>query len=187
MRTIAVIPARGGSRRIPRKNVRQFIGRPMLSYSVDAARNSGVVDEVWVSTEDSKIAAVAWQLGCKLHPRSAALAEDNVGTQEVMRAAILELWPNDVMRPELAVCIYACAPTLLPQDLRHARLMLHMGWPYVYAHGMFYFGKTEAFMKDIPLTDGISVDLGERWVDVNTWEDWHRARAIVKRMERVAA
>ena len=109
MSAIAIIPARGGSRRIPRKNIRPFFGTPMIGYSILAARDSGLFHEIYVSTEDSEIARVAWQLRAKLHPRSPDLSEDAVGTQEVMRNALLELYPGEGTRPDFACCIYPCA------------------------------------------------------------------------------
>lgn len=187
MTSVAIIPARGGSRRIPRKNIRRFLGKPMLAWSVEAAQKSGICGEVWVSTEDSRIARVAWELGCKLHPRASELAEDQIGTQEVMRAALTELWKSDMVRPEFAVCIYACAPTLLPTDLREAFLQVREGCPYVYVPGMFYFGLSEAFVKGMPLTDGQEISLGERQIDINEEHEWQQAKQIVLRMQKAAA
>jgi pseudaminic acid cytidylyltransferase len=78
-----VIPARGGSRRFPRKNVAPLRGRPLLAWAVDAARASSVFSDVWVSTEDAEIAAVAAQLGAPIHPRPASLATDEATIVQV--------------------------------------------------------------------------------------------------------
>ena len=70
MKTLAVIPARGGSKRVPRKNIRLFCGKPMISYSIDAALQSSLFDEVVVSTDDQEIASVSKQFGASvLYPR----------------------------------------------------------------------------------------------------------------------
>lgn len=66
MKNIAIIPARGGSKRIPRKNVKPFLGKPMLAYSIEAALATGLFDEVMVSTDDEEIASIARQFGAKV-------------------------------------------------------------------------------------------------------------------------
>src|SRR5438132_6292712 len=75
---LAVIPARGGSKRIPRKNIKPFAGKPMIVYAIDAARRAGVFDHVVVSTDDDEIATIARQAGAELpFVRPAALADDH--------------------------------------------------------------------------------------------------------------
>lgn len=115
---IAVIPARGGSKRIPRKNIRPFCGRPIISYSIDAARQSGLFDEIIVSTDDEEIAAVSRQLGAAtpfVRPRE--IADDFTGTNAVVKHAVT--WfserGNQISH---ACCIYATAPLLQPHYLR---------------------------------------------------------------------
>ena len=77
MKNIAIIPARGGSKRIPRKNIRPFLGKPVIAYSIAAALQSGLFDEVMVSTDDEEIAEVARQYGAKVpFMRSATTADD---------------------------------------------------------------------------------------------------------------
>lgn len=114
---LAVIPARGGSRRIPRKNIRLFHGRPMLSYSVEAAKASGVFDAVIVSTEDEEVAAVARDCGAEVpFMRPAELADDLSDTLAVTRHAVR--WWEQHCGPVAEVCsIYATAPFLEPSDL----------------------------------------------------------------------
>ena len=66
MKSLAIIPARGGSKRIPRKNIKEFMGRPIIAYSIEAAINSGLFDEVMVSTDDLEIAQIARECGAKV-------------------------------------------------------------------------------------------------------------------------
>jgi len=115
---LAVIPARGGSKRIPRKNIKPFAGRPIIAWSIDAARDSGCFDRIIVSTDDAEIADVARAAGAEVpFIRPAALADDHTGTIEVVRHAIEHesAWRTT---QELVCCIYATAPMLVPVDLR---------------------------------------------------------------------
>ena len=88
MTSLAVIPARGGSKRIPRKNIRAFNGKPIIAWSIEAALNSGCFDEVIVSTDDDEIAHIAQQHGANVpFVRPAALADDFTDTRSVIRHA----------------------------------------------------------------------------------------------------
>src|SRR3990167_170334 len=131
---VAIIPARGGSRRIPGKNSRLFHGKPIIVYSIEAAISSGLFgDGVWVSTDSPEISKVAWEAGAKVHPRWAPFARNEVGTQEVMREVLRELFPGKATRPENACCIYATAPLMTCSDLRCGFGMLASGIShYVY-------------------------------------------------------
>lgn len=92
---IAIIPARGGSKRLPRKNVLDFFGQPMLAYAVAAARSSEQFDRVVVSTDDEEIAAVARRHGAEALDRPAALGADHVGVAEVSRHVLTTLGVRD--------------------------------------------------------------------------------------------
>jgi N-acylneuraminate cytidylyltransferase len=93
MKTLCIIPARGGSKRIPRKNLRAFNGRPIIAYPISAALESGCFDEVMVSTDDAEIAEVALACGATVpFMRSAANANDHAGTEEVFHEVILRYW-----------------------------------------------------------------------------------------------
>ena len=86
MKKIAIIPARGGSKRIPRKNIREFCGKPMLAYSIEAALASGIFDTVMVSTDDEEIAEIARRYGAEVpFMRSEATAGDYAQMQESIR------------------------------------------------------------------------------------------------------
>ncbi len=117
---LAIIPARGGSKRIPRKNVRPFAGRPMIAYAIDAAREAEIFDRVIVSTDDAEIAAVAREHGAETpFTRPAELADDHATTADVVRHAVD--WVSAADRPvELVCCIYATAPFVQAEDIRAA-------------------------------------------------------------------
>jgi N-acylneuraminate cytidylyltransferase len=115
---LAVIPARGGSRRLPRKNIRPFCGKPVIAWSIEAARASGCFESIIVSTDDSEIADVARRSGAEvpfMRPRE--LADDQTGTAAVVRHAIG--WHSGSgKKPDPVCCIYATAPFLTGEDLR---------------------------------------------------------------------
>ncbi|ODS95406.1 MAG: pseudaminic acid cytidylyltransferase [Lautropia sp. SCN 69-89] len=115
---LAVIPARGGSKRIPRKNVRPFAGKPIVAYSIEAARASALFDRVIVSTDDEEIARVARDCGAEtpfVRPRE--LSDDHTGTNAVVRHAISWCGEHGAL-PQHVCCIYATAPFVQPRYLR---------------------------------------------------------------------
>lgn len=121
---IAVITARGGSKRIPRKNVKPFMGRPMLAYAVDAAIGSGLFDEVMVSTDDEEIASVARSCGASVpFLRSAATSGDHATTVEVLAEVVGE-YDRRGRSFDTVCCIYPCVPFLSSETLRSAHLKL---------------------------------------------------------------
>lgn len=138
---LAIIPARGGSKRIPRKNIKDFNGKPMIGWSIEAALLSGVFDEVWVSTDDTEIAAVAQSFGATVpFIRPAELSDDHTGTSAVVRHAIS--WAlQQQLKPELVACIYATAPLLQSQMLNDAMRQLQQdpALDYVFSGCRFSF------------------------------------------------
>ncbi|OZB74784.1 MAG: pseudaminic acid cytidylyltransferase [Halothiobacillus sp. 14-55-98] len=115
---LAVIPARGGSKRIPRKNIRSFGGKPMISWSIEAALQSGCFDQVVVSTDDAEIADVARTHGAAVpFMRPAELSGDHTGTIPVIRHAI-EWFQSLGTVPEEVCCLYATAPFVRAEDIR---------------------------------------------------------------------
>ena len=112
--SVAILPARGGSKRIPRKNVRPFLGRPAIAWPIDAAR--AVFDRVVVTTDDAGIAEVARGAGAEVpFLREAGLADDHTGTTEVIADAVGRL---DLPADEPVACIYPTAMLLTTDDLR---------------------------------------------------------------------
>ncbi len=118
MKKLCVIPARGGSKRIPRKNVKPFLGRPMIAYSIGAALDSGLFDRVVVSTDDEEIAAVARDHGADVpFLRPAELANDHQGTDAVVVHAI-DWFASQGEIYDATCCVYATAPLLDPERLK---------------------------------------------------------------------
>ncbi|MGN0908763.1 MAG: pseudaminic acid cytidylyltransferase [Succinivibrio sp.] len=134
MQALAVIPARGGSKRIPRKNIKEFNGRPLIAYSIDAALGSGLFQKVVVSTDDPEIASIAAKCGAEVpFMRSASLADDHTGTFEVVRDAYLRMKDLGFCADETC-CIYSTAPLLTPGYLRKAHERFEgEGADYLYA------------------------------------------------------
>jgi len=118
MQKVAIIPARGGSKRIPRKNIKPFMGRPMIGYSIQAAKDCGLFDRIIVSTDDVEIAEVAQACGAETpFMRPADLADDHAGTGAVVIHALQ--WLIDRGTPaDACCCIYATAPLLDPARLQ---------------------------------------------------------------------
>ena len=114
---VAVIPARGGSKRIPRKNIKEFCGKPMIAWSIGAALKSGCFDRLIVSTDDAEIAAVAKEWGAEVpFMRPTDLSDDHTGTIPVIAHAIRWLQQQGEA-PEHVCCLYATAPFVESQDL----------------------------------------------------------------------
>lgn len=121
---MAVIPARGGSKRIPRKNIRPFCGKPMIAWSIEAALRSDCFDQVIVSTDDAEIAEVARVCGAAVpFMRPAELSDDYAGTIPVIRHAI-EWFQRQGTAPEQVCCIYATAPFVRAEDIREGLCVL---------------------------------------------------------------
>lgn len=117
---LAIITARGGSKRIPGKNIKEFCGRPILAYSIEAAVTSGIFDTVMVSTDDEEIARIARQYGAQVpFYRSDETANDYATTNDVLLEVLSE-YEKRGERYELAVCIYPTAPFVTARKLREA-------------------------------------------------------------------
>lgn len=115
---VAIIPARGGSKRIPRKNIRNFAGKPMIQWSIIAAAESGLFNEVIVSTDDEEIAKVAKAAGAIVpFMRPGNLADDVATTDAVLQHAI-KWCENSGRKFKTACCIYPTAPFVSPYSLR---------------------------------------------------------------------
>ena len=126
---ICLIPARGGSKRIPRKNIRSFCGMPMIAWSIKAAQDSGAFDQILVSTDDVEIAEVARGHGAEVpFLRPEHLADDQASTQDVITHA-LDWVSKQGNHCEALCCLYATAPFVQPEDLRLSRQKLEDSRP----------------------------------------------------------
>ncbi len=124
---IAIIPARGGSKRIPRKNIREFCGKPMIAYAIDAAKKSGLFDYITVSTEDQEVAEIAKKWGAQVpFLRPAELADDYTATVPVIANAI-NFYSGLGMEFDAVCCIYPGVPLIHVGDLVGALNLLTTG------------------------------------------------------------
>lgn len=124
MSALAIITARGQSKRIPRKNIKPFCGRPIIQYSIEAALSSGIFTEVMVSTEDEEIAQVARSTGASVpFLRSAETADDYASTDDVIRE-VLETYAAQGKHFDTFCCIYPTAPFVTAAKLKTAMEML---------------------------------------------------------------
>ena len=133
MKNLCIIPARGGSKRIPRKNVKLFFGKPMLAYSIETARQTGIFDEIIVSTDDEEIASVACQNGATIpFMRSAETASDFATTADVLKEVIAKY--KELGREfDNFCCFYATAPLVQSKDLLSAyKLLMQSDFTCVY-------------------------------------------------------
>ncbi|WP_419709010.1 pseudaminic acid cytidylyltransferase [Pseudomonas sp. NFX224] len=136
MNCVAIIPARGGSKRIPRKNLKPFDGVPMIVRSIRTALDSKLFDQVIVSTDDEEIADVARAHGAQVpFMRPASLADDFTGTAAVIMHALNQLQPFDY-----ACCLYATAPLLQARYLRQGHELLEQHADKSYAFSVTGFG-----------------------------------------------
>lgn len=120
MKTLAIITARGGSKRIPRKNIKEFNGKPIIAYSIEAALASGAFDEVMVSTDDEEIAEVSRKYGAKVpFFRSEKTSNDYATTADVMEE-VIEEYKKRGEEFEFTACIYPTAPFVTADKLKNA-------------------------------------------------------------------
>ena len=124
MNAIAIITARGGSKRIPRKNIKEFLGKPIICYSIEAALASGIFDEVMVSTDDEEIATIAKAAGASVpFMRSAANADDYATTDDVLME-VLDEYEKQGKTFTYMACIYPTAPFVTAKKLQDALQLL---------------------------------------------------------------
>ncbi|MBT5187018.1 MAG: pseudaminic acid cytidylyltransferase [Kordiimonadaceae bacterium] len=122
--SICIIPARGGSKRIPRKNIKEFCGKPMIAWSIEAAKESNCFDHIVVSTDDAEIAKVALQYGATVpFVRPANLSDDYTGTTAVVAHAV-NFFIEKGDAPTHTCCLYTTAPFVTPESLQLGLIVL---------------------------------------------------------------
>ena len=120
MKNLCIIPARGGSKRIPRKNIKTFLGKPIIAYSIEAALDSGIFDEVMVSTDDEEFAGIARKYGASVpFLRSEATANDYATTVDVL-LEVIEQYKLRGKIFESICCLYSTAPFVTSDRLKEA-------------------------------------------------------------------
>jgi len=189
---LAIIPARGGSKRIPHKNIRPFIGKPIIAYSIQAALESKLFNKVIVSTDDEKIANIARQFGAEtpfLRPTN--LADDYTGTNTVVKHAI-SWFIEQGTEVQYACCIYATAPFLHMRNLQEGfEKLYNSNKAFVFSVTTFPFpiqraikiktdGSVEAFFPEN--TEKRSQDLEEAYHDAGQFY-WGKAESFLQGIE----
>ncbi|WP_028578213.1 pseudaminic acid cytidylyltransferase [Desulfomicrobium escambiense] len=189
---LAVIPARGGSKRIPRKNIKNFCGRPMIAWAIEAARESECFDRIIVSTDDAEIAEISCQWGAESpFVRPEALSDDHTGTIPVVAHAIDWYLKHTAAKPEEVCCVYATAPFVRPADLHQGlEVLLRHDCDYAFSVTSFPFpiqravrinkdGRVEMFHPEHFNTR--SQDLEEAYHDAGQFY-WGRTEAWLERL-----
>lgn len=173
---LAVIPARGGSKRIPAKNIREFAGKPLISYSIAAAQASGLFEKIIVSTDCPNVARVATQYGAEVpFVRPPELSDDYVGTRPVTAHAI-KYCQDNIFNPEYVCCIYATAPLIQSRYLRKgiATLQQHPEKAFAFSVTSFPFPVQRALaISDSGLSPMFPSDIFKRSQDLE--EAYHDA------------
>ncbi len=188
---LAIIPARGGSKRIPRKNIKDFHGKPIIAYSIHAAINSGCFDKVIVSTDDNEIAYVAKQYGADVpFIRPVNISDDHATTLDVIQHALI--WcEQQKWEVSDACCIYATAPFLDAKDLARGLDLLQLqNVMYAFSATSFAFPIQRALKVDhefnvsmfMPENEQVrSQDLEEAYHDAGQFY-WGKADAFNKKL-----
>lgn len=188
MGNICIIPARGGSKRIPRKNIKPFLGKPIIAYSIQAAIDSGLFDEIMVSTDDKEIAEIAKQYGAKVpFLRSEKNSDDFATTFDVIEEVINAYKANGMEFDNLC-CLYSCAPFVNGQTLNSGvKLLTKNRFDTVFPILAFSFpiqralseseGKITMIQEEHLTTR--SQDLEERFHDAGQFY-WCRTKAVMK-------
>ena len=183
---VCLIPARGGSKRIPRKNIRPFYGKPIIAYPIKCARESGLFDTIYVSSDDDEILDVAKTYGA-VPLKRVGLAGDLDDAQEVVREALQGM---EGRRPSFACSIYPCSPLLQPIDLIRAfNLLKEYGADFAFGFaddplrdaGAFFFGRFAAWVEWKPIfgPDTLMIPMLPTHIcDINTINDWERAEVM---------
>lgn len=144
---IAIIPARGGSKRIPRKNIREFGGKPMIAWPIAAAAQSGLFEHVIVSTDDEEIAGIARAAGAEVpFVRPPELSDDHAGTSDVVAHA-LGWAQGEGLEVEAACCLYATAAFVAAGDLAAARALLSEACDYSFSAVRYAHPPQRGFLR----------------------------------------
>ena len=146
---VAVIPARGGSKRIPKKNIKNFCGKPIIAWTINIAKKSKIFDKIIVSTDDRKIASIAKKYDAEVpFVRPSKLAGDKIATSDVVIHAITWL-KNSGQKPTDVCCIYPTAPLMQIKDLKNSLQVLQSRrCQYVFPVTTFEYSIFRSFKKN---------------------------------------
>lgn len=163
-RRLAVIPARGGSKRLPRKNILDFMGKPIIAYTIEAAKACGLFERVLVSTEDAEIAEVSRCFGAEVAARPLELAGDNVGVV----AVCLDLLEQERLAGrdyDQMCCLYATAPLRNAQDIGSVCGLLGPGCDFAMAVTGYGYPPLQALKIS---NDGVLSAMWPEWIEVRS-------------------
>ena len=146
---ICIIPARGGSKRIPRKNIKVFFGKPMIAWSIEVAKRSGIFSKIIVSTDDKEIAEIAKKYGAEVpFIRPEEFSNDFATTAQVMSHACRWIKQEKLIAKNI-FCIYPTAPFLTTSDIKKAdEIMLSGKWKYVFSVGEYSSSVYRSFKQN---------------------------------------
>jgi len=152
MSNLCIITARGGSKRIPRKNIKNFLGKPIIAYSIESALGCNLFDEVMVSTDDDEIAAVSREYGARVPFMRSQKNSDDFSTTSDVLLEVINSYRSRNMEYETACCIYPTAPFVTPEKLNEAFAMLKEG-EYCSIMPVVKFGFP--ILRSLKIEDGI--------------------------------
>ncbi len=147
---IAVIPARGGSKRIPKKNIREFNGKPIIAHTINEIQETGFFQRIIVSTEDHQIAKISSLAGAEIVDRSPELADDFATTVEVISATLEQIKDTVNFQKDLVCCVYPVTPRIFPEYILRAKnLLLNENLDYVFSAKRFSSSPSRSLKKGV--------------------------------------
>lgn len=192
MSNVAIIPARGGSQRIPRKNIRMFHGKPIIAYSIEAARAANVFSSIIVSTDDDEIRDIAAHYGATVFRR-----ENDNGNRGTLSVTGEAARYHGVQDGDLVCCIYATAPMLMPaklvsgmnvlQTAPYACHCIAIGTAPLRDAAQFYWsvGNIAKEESDYWVRTTVGESVPENTIcDINTDDDWAKAERMYEALHR---
>lgn len=170
-RNIAIIPARGGSKRLPRKNILSFLGRPIITYTIEAALKSCLYETVVVSTEDSEIVNSIAGLGCEIHHRSPELAMDTVRVVDVINE-VLNHYGKQGKEFDYICCLYATSPLRNASDIQKSyQLLINADADYCIACAEYSISPFFAFNVN-------NSKIERRWPELAKLPHWQKPKVV---------
>ena len=187
---VAIIPARGGSKRLPRKNIKTVLGKPMLNWAIDACKQSKYIDRIFVSSEDNEILRLAKNSNVEVIERPISLSEDNVWTQDVLKHAVNSikkvLSSKDENNFKIVVRVQANSPQVTGKKIDECieKLTENNLWEvftvneYGIEDAAIHVLKTECvFQNALSVYKGV---VTTNYIDVHTEEDLRNVEKIIK-------
>ena len=172
-KNIAIIPARGGSKRLPRKNILKFLDRPIIHYTIEAAKQSKLFDAIVVSTEDDEVKKCVEAVSCEIHHRDLELSTDVARVVSVIKA-VLNYYGNMHKTFDYLCCLYPTAPLRDAEDICNSyNIMLSKKADYCLAVTEYPYSPFFAFdlMRDCKIN--------RRWPDLFKLPPWEKPKVVV--------